>query len=95
MDDLISRRAAIRWIKTECNPYGKPSLDFESGKKIIKHLKQMPSTQLEIIRCKDCIYSDTFPKDADNDMPLKGLGIRYGGVMPDWYCEHAEKREDD
>lgn len=40
-DDLISRRAAIRWVKTECNPYGNPTLDFESGKKVIKHLEQM------------------------------------------------------
>lgn len=45
--DLISRQAAIRWVKTECNPYGKPTLDFESGKKVIKHLEQMPSAQPE------------------------------------------------
>ena len=43
MDDLISRQAAVRWVKTECNPYGKPTLDFESGKKVIEHLEQMPS----------------------------------------------------
>ena len=42
-DDLISRHAAIRWVKTECNPYGKPALDFESSKKVIEHLEQMPS----------------------------------------------------
>ena len=44
-DDLISRQAAIRWVKTECNPYGKPTLDFESGKKVIEHLEQMPSAR--------------------------------------------------
>lgn len=43
MSDLISRQDAIRWVKTECNPYGKPTLDFESGKKVIEHLEQMPS----------------------------------------------------
>lgn len=48
MIDLISRQAAIRWVKTECNPYGKPTLDFESGKKVIKHLEQMPSAQPEL-----------------------------------------------
>ena len=47
MDDLISRQAAIRWVKTECNPYGKPTLDFESGKKVIEHLKNMPPAQPE------------------------------------------------
>ena len=41
--DLISRQNAIRWVKTECNPYGKPTLDFESGKKVIEHLEQVPS----------------------------------------------------
>ena len=51
--DLISRQAAIRWVKTECNPYGKPTLDFESGKKVIEHLKQMPSAQPE--SCVDTI----------------------------------------
>lgn len=45
MSDLIDRQAAIRWVKTECNPYGKPTLDFESGKKVIEHLEQMPSAQ--------------------------------------------------
>lgn len=43
--DTISRQAAIRWVKTECNPYGNPTLDFESGKKVIEHLEQMPSAQ--------------------------------------------------
>lgn len=56
MDDTISRQAAIRWVKTECNPYGKPTLDFESGKKVIEHLEQMPSAQPEIkpIEYLDC-----------------------------------------
>jgi len=46
-NDTIYRQAAIRWVKIECNPYGKPTLDFESGKKVIEHLKKMPSAQPE------------------------------------------------
>ena len=56
MSDSISRQAAIRWVKTECNPYGKPTLDFESGKKVIEHLEQMPSAdrpQGEWIPCSE------------------------------------------
>lgn len=45
MNDSIDRADAIRWIKTECNPYGKPTLDFESGIKVIEHLEQMSSTE--------------------------------------------------
>ena len=54
MSDLISRQAAIRWVKTECNPYGKPTLDFESGKKVIEHLKNMPPAQPEHGRWIPC-----------------------------------------
>lgn len=49
--DLISRDDAIRWVKTECNPYGKPALDFESGKKVIQHLAQMPSADRPTTDC--------------------------------------------
>ena len=45
--DSISRQKAIRWVKTECNPYGKPTIDFKSGKKVIEHLENMPSAQSE------------------------------------------------
>lgn len=55
--DLISRANAIRWVKTECNPYGKPTLDYDSGLKVIEHLKKMPSelpsTEAEWIPCSE------------------------------------------
>ena len=79
MNDLISRQAAIRWVKTECNPYGNPTLDFESGKKVIKHLEQMPSAQPEIIRCKDCRHNGSF----DTDCPIDWNGKEY--------CSFAER----
>ena len=47
MDDLISRQDAIRWVKAECNPYGQPTLDYESGIKVIEHLEHMSSVQSE------------------------------------------------
>jgi rubrerythrin len=55
-NDLISRRAAIRWAKTECNPYGKPTLDYESGKKVIEHLEAMPSAQPDL----DSAYTEGY-----------------------------------
>lgn len=70
MDDLISRQAAIRWVKIECNPYGKPTLDFESGKKVIEHLEQMSSAQAESqwIPC-----NERLPEEKDAGI-LKKLG---------------------
>ena len=64
MDDLISRQKAIRWVKTECNPYGKPTLDFECGKMVIEHLKQMPSA-----------YSEQRWVPVTERLP--GAGVRY------------------
>ena len=48
--DAVSRQAAIRWIKTNCNPYGRPTLDFESSRRIMDHLKMMPPAQSEQTR---------------------------------------------
>lgn len=49
----------------------------------------------EVVRCKDCKHSDLFKDDeTETTMPMKCLGIRYGGVYPDWYCEHGERRSE-
>ena len=58
--DLISRANAIRWVKTECNPYGKPTLDYDSGLKVIEHLKNMPSEARAIGAWIPC--SERLPK---------------------------------
>lgn len=44
-NDLISREALKRAIKTECNPYGKPTIDFESGKKVLKIIDNVPTIE--------------------------------------------------
>ena len=98
-DDLISREAAIRWVKTECNPYGKPTLDFESGKKVIEHLEQMPSAQPEIIRCKDCVHYEIWQLKSDytDDKRYKPSVCVVGRYAvhrsEDWYCADAERSE--
>lgn len=92
MSDSISRQAAIRWVKTECNPYGKPTLDFESGKKVIEHLEQMPSAdrpQGKWIPCSERLPSEEERKEwIDNN--LDGIGYlypclvtRYSSINPD------------
>lgn len=106
-NDSISRQAAIDALEAKIemansllgDAFAIGDMEWRLNVKTIREqikddvntLKQLPSAQPEIVRCVDCVYSDTFPKGADNDMPLKCLGIRYGGVMPDWYCEHAER----
>jgi len=71
--DLISREDAIRWVKTECNPYGKPTLDFESGKKVIEHLEQMPSAQAErtCVNCGRTANNGGWYADGGTRCPIK------------------------
>ncbi len=42
-NDLISRSALYRKIKTECNPYGKPTIDFESGNRVLDIIDNFPT----------------------------------------------------
>ena len=66
-NDTISRQTAIQWVKTECNPYGKPTLDFESGKKVIEHLEQMPSVQKKT--CKGCRHIHNWENEIEYGYP--------------------------
>lgn len=85
MSDLIERQAAIDAVDI-----GNLHRGIVDALQSI--ISELPPAQPEIITCKDCVHSDTFSKAGDNDMPLKCLDIRYGGVMPGWYCEHAERK---
>lgn len=92
MDDLISRQAAIRWVKTECNPYGKPTLDYESGKKVIGHLEQIPSAQSEIIHCKDCKHYE-FADNRAFGFPVRRCEwTGFEDIDENDFCSKAERR---
>ena len=94
--DTISRHAAIRWIKTECNPYGKPTLDYETSCRIMEHLDKMPSAQPEIIRCKDCKHYREYDSEyVENAVVVQCMADRYpiSEIIPDgWFCAGAERR---
>ena len=84
-DEYIRKADAIRWVKTECNPYGKPTLDFESGKKVIEHLERMPSADVvQVVRCKDCEYFDI----------RHWCNLNENDFNPDDFCSYGERREE-
>lgn len=88
MDDLISRSAAIKAFT------GKPP-EYYHTSYIVGELNCLPAVNaIPVIRCRDCKYSDVIYDTTSDTMPLKCLNIRYGGVMPDWYCEHGERRDE-
>ena len=97
MSDTISRQAAIRWIKAECNPYGKPTLDYETSCKIMEHLDRMPSAEPEIIKCENCKHIQKWRSEES----AKKFGQIYECARsvlacpkPDDFCSYAERRGD-
>ena len=82
MDDLISRQDAIDDIWT-VSPLAR--LD---RKWVDRWLRQLPSAQPDIIRCKDC---DWWTKQEDSPQGRCALLQMYptGG----WFCGNARRRE--
>jgi len=83
MDDLISRQAAIDIVVFECGEW------IGLAKEISKQLKQLPSAQPEIIRCKDCKWCE----DADGLM-CKNTASWVVATDYDFGCVLAERRQD-
>lgn len=94
-NDIISRQSLIRWIETECNPYGKPTIDYKSGIKVIKHLERIPSAQPEIIRCGECKYY----RNSNETCDLIDTRLHFYETDKVWstdcFCAWGERRTDE
>lgn len=86
MKDLIERQAAIDAIvawTVEDRP------DVEMPTDLIDRIKELPSAQPKIVRCKDCKYWDT-------DYGLYGFCGRHGwhfSTYREGYCYMADRRQ--
>lgn len=84
MNDHIERQAAI-------DAFLRATADGDKFEWCESVLKSVPSVELEIIRCKDCINWQT-------EWVLKGEpGIHFCDMVEgfpdgDWYCAYGEKR---
>ena len=47
---LIDANALYREVKTECNPYGKPTIGFDDGKKVLKLIDAASTINAEPVR---------------------------------------------
>ena len=53
---LIDADALHRKVKMETNPYGKPTIDYDSGVKVLEWIDKAPTIDaVEVVRCKDCV----------------------------------------
>lgn len=98
MSDLIDRQAAIDVllsIRQEEVVNGKRHHDYCSLSTAITVLKDLPSAQPEIIRCKDCKHYQ-FADNRAFGMPVKMCYFfGFEDVDDDDYCSRAERRIDE
>jgi len=88
--DLIDRQAAIDAAIEAADDWD-GGCSKERERFIRDALEELPSTQPEIIRCKDCKYRDeNFRRASVRWLPC--MDVRTGG---NWYCGSAERGEQD
>ena len=89
--DTISRQQAIDEIHEDADWLASQGSDWQAERmeRDKSILKSLPSTQSEIIYCKDCKHRD--PEDKKCDC---GHDIQWQLPRQDnWYCADAERRE--
>ena len=85
MSDLIERRAAIEVADAVWSVTGDKNVA-----KVWDQIKDLPSAQPEIIRCKDC---KQFRRWVDTDICF--CDITESEMSDNDYCSRAERRTDD
>ena len=60
---LIDADKLYDWVRSECNPYGKPTIDFESGNRMLDMIKRSSTAfdrekVIEELKEEGCIIDD-------------------------------------
>ena len=95
-DDVISRQAAIDALRMDIDiiPFAKAR---EYARAVIEtihnRIEELPSAQPEIIRCKDCKWSDWYDVDGHKYCYCIETGV--SGRTADDFCSYAERETDE
>lgn len=90
-DDSVSRKAAIEaLIKMLADCF---QTDEELVDAVVTTIKDLPSAQPEIVRCKDCKYWREYKYVNGKPKYLPYCGFNDIYFREDDYCSHAERRE--
>ena len=107
MDDMISRQAALdalialtvysnkRDLVKEADNH--PNTWIEGVAECIDEIEDMPSTQPEIVRCKDCKFYNTYYQGTERNPVITHLCQWFldRTMEPNDYCSRAERRTDE
>ena len=81
MARLIDADALHRKVKMETNPYGKPTIDYDSVVKVLEWIDKAPTLDaVPVVRCRDC-------------RKFKTYGCRMVASGYDDFCSYGERKE--
>ena len=104
MGDTISRQAVIKAVLVSnlsaCTVYGRSEEGMATAKELIQAIKNLPSAQTKVIRCKNCRWWDKYSEKRGYCMAAKHgfmsshweIGI-YRIYDEDFFCADAEPKE--
>ena len=91
MARLIDADALHRKVKMETNPYGKPTIDYDSGVKVLEWIDKAPTIDaVPVVRCKDCKHYEIHKPKVLENCERKGYIIP---MKPDDFCSYGERKE--
>lgn len=90
MDDYVSRKAVIDAVQ-----FAEEGIWGWKGQ-ITDAVNKLPSTQPEIIRCKDCKYwRINYYQDVETCFEHRNVDGTEQATSPEDYCSWAERRKDE
>ena len=95
MARLIDADALHRKVMMETNPYGKPTIDYDSGVKVLEWIEQALTVDaVPVVRCRDCKHAWIHPcgyvychRDGRNAYEMT--------FNLDSFCSYGERKDGD
>lgn len=95
MARLIDADALHKKVKMETNPYGKPTIDYDSGVKVLEWIDKAPTVDaVPVVRCKDCkhYYWEQEPCHGKSVHYCELPHMRGVEVFKEFFCYYGKQK---